>query len=167
MIVGGSACLRDLKYALSHWYVEFENVGDPEDEVTPPAVDGSDEGSGIAYFNALSSSDVRDYLRVPIAYPPAVGVLTGYEGLFLAGQGNTFYFQGVLSGSEGRHGVTFSNASNSKVFGIALAASPVPDDPSQDLVFGRWYADDDTETLIVPVSNKLVVSRRLNFPLPA
>ena len=51
------------KYSIGGMYLEFENVASPGDTVTPPAFDRS---RTISYYNNLSGSADRDYLRVPL-----------------------------------------------------------------------------------------------------
>lgn len=134
-IVGNLLLRKGLNYGIAGMYIEFENVASPETEVTVPDFDRSTE-SGVEYYNGLSVSSDRDYLRVPLI---AGTLASDDEELYPNGNLVTFFAQ--TAGTEGVHGKAFANGSNSKVFGAALAAFPAVGDPTQDLIFSRFYFD--------------------------
>lgn len=123
----------DARYKLSAMYIEFENVASPGDTVTAPSYD---QDEGLEYYEALSASPARDFLRVPLLAGPKKGVVSGYEGKVAA---NQLTFLAQSGGTEGVHGKEFSDSANSVVFGLALVAAPVWGDRTLDLVFGRRY----------------------------
>lgn len=138
------------EYRINAMYIEFENVADPEDPVTVPTY-GADEGA--EYYDDLQSSGTRDFLRIPFASDPLLGIVTGaaYENYFTAGtSGNKLSFYAVTQGTEGVHGKTFSNGANSKVYGAALVATPVFADRTQDRIFARAYWDADEQAIKEP-----------------
>jgi len=135
----------DRNYRISSMYVEFENVASPGDAVTIPTF-GRDEGQ--AYYSDLMLSPNRDFLRVPLIVDPTIGIEEGFEDYFMAGvDGNKLTFFTQTQGTVGYHGKTFSDSVNSKIFGVALVATPVHGDPSQDVVFARTYFDTGDQTL--------------------
>lgn len=125
----------DARYKLSAMYIEFENVASPGDTVTAPAYD---QEEGTEYYEGLSASPARDFLRVPLLAQPRKAVVPGYEGLVAC---NQLTFLAQSGGTEGVHGKEFSDAANSVVFGLALVAAPVWGDRTLDLVFARRYYD--------------------------
>jgi len=121
-------------YKIGGMYLEFQNLADPGDPITPPAFD---RDGGRAYYDGLSTSPDRDYLRVP---------LIGEPGLTASGSAyddNQATFFAMSEGLAGVHGKDFLPGSNSAVFGAALAAMPDPADQTQDVVFARVYAGID------------------------
>ena len=146
----------DGRYKLSAMYLEFENVANPGDTVTAP---GYDQDEGTEYYEALSASPARDFLRVPLLASPRKGVVAGYEGLVAA---NSLTFLAQSSGTAGVHGKEFSDAANSVVFGLALVAAPVWGDRTLDLVFGRRYYDPAKQVPKKP-SSQVGVSWTENF----
>lgn len=124
-------------YRVNAMYIEYENVASPSDDVTVPTY-GRDEGRG--YYDDLAMSATRDFLRVPLLFQPSIGIESGYEDYFTAGvNGNKLTFYTQSQGTTGFHGKSFNSSANSKVFGVALVATPVFADPTQDLVFARTY----------------------------
>lgn len=121
------------QYRISHVYFEYENVGDPDDAVSPPAF-GREPSAGVDYYNALSGSADRDYLRVPL-----IAATVGVSDADNFPKGNVATFFAQTSGVQGVHGKPFSDANNSKVFGGALVAAVDEDDSTQDLVMSRFY----------------------------
>jgi hypothetical protein len=121
----------DSKYKVAGMYLEFENVADPEDEVSVPEFAAS---GGLSYF--LNLSGTRDFLRVPL-----VSALTSVvdEEDFPEGDRNTYF--ALASASSGYHDVLFSDSVNSKLVGGALVAFRHPTDVSQDLVLARGYLE--------------------------
>lgn len=124
-----------LNYGIGGMYVEFENVASPGDPVSAPIVTrNADEG--VEYYNALSGSGNRDYLRVPlIAASLGISDATNFP------KGNEPSFFAQTTGVAGVHGKAFSDVANSTVFGGALVAFVDETDPTQDLVLSRFYAE--------------------------
>jgi len=118
----------DETYAPGAMFFEFENtVGVPS--VPTPARD-----EGIEYYlSTLALSAVKDYVRVPLVVTPALSASSSdYDG-------NQVTFFAITAGVTGIHGKTFDSAVNSKVYGVALAATPTPTSYTQDLLFSRSY----------------------------
>jgi hypothetical protein len=159
---GWAACrlfgFGDTDYRISRVYIEYENVTLPADPVTPPSYDANDSRS---YYDNLSSP--RDYLRVPVIGNPDVQIASGYEGLFTEGvDGNKLVFFAQTAGTSGENGVAFSNAVNSKVFGLALVAAPVDSDKTQDVIITRgYYATADQK--VKDASAQIGVTWELDF----
>lgn len=131
---------------ITHMYIEFENSGDPDTPAVPPGL-SRDADQGIDYYNGLSSSLSRDYLRVPLT---AATLESSDEVNFPNGNLPTFFAQ--TSGVEGVWGKPFSDAENSRVFGAALAAARNPADPTQDLVYSRFYLEDEEQQVKLATS---------------
>ena len=121
----------DARYRIGGMYLEFENVASPGDTVTPPTFNRT---RTVAYYNSLSSSATRDYLRVPLT---ATQVLSSGAGL----TNNELVFFARSSGTTGVHGKAFSYAANSVIFGASLVAYVDATDASQDLLFSSFYFD--------------------------
>lgn len=121
----------DARYRIGGMYLEFENVASPGDTVTPPTFNRT---RTIAYYNSLSTSANRDYLRVPLT---ATQVLSTGSGL----TDNELVFFARTSGTTGVHGKPFSYAANSVIFGASLVAYIDATDASQDLLFSSFYFD--------------------------
>jgi hypothetical protein len=62
-IVAKLLATGDSRYRIGGMYLEFENTDNPGDTVSPPVFDRTRD---ISYYNSLSLSSNRDYLRVPI-----------------------------------------------------------------------------------------------------
>lgn len=146
-------------YIPSTFYIEFQNVATPE---TPVSIPTLSEEIGRSYYDGLGSSFVRDYLRVPILTQPGVDVDPAHASTLSADQGNRLLLMARTSASVGANGVAFSNALNSKVCGFAWVATPVPDDPTRDLVFSRAYYEADAQ-MVAPISGQLSVEYRPTF----
>lgn len=126
-----------LDYSIAAMYFEFENVVDPEDPVTVPAYEVDE---GISYYDELQDSSDRDFLRIPLSQEPTLGIESEFPDLFTPGlDGNKLTFSAQTTGLAGVHGKEFSNNVNSKIFGVALVATPVADDRTQDVIFARTY----------------------------
>jgi hypothetical protein len=123
----------DRSYRISTIYLEFENNAGV---IAAPAFDPED---GIDYYNALASNPARDYLRVPIESTPAIDVGVGFEAFLPPDRGNRVIFSAQTGNRLGVHGKQFSEAVSSKVFGVALAATPVLNDATADIVVARGY----------------------------
>lgn len=143
-IVAMCCGVGDTRYRLSHAYIEFANVDDPDE---PVAATDFARDDGQTYYQELSESVDRDYLRVPLLTTPRITVADGYSGLFPAGLGNVLTFYTQTSGTVGQHGKPFSHLSNSKVIGVAIVATPDANDPSQDLIFYRGYLDPEQQVV--------------------
>ena len=133
ILYGGADILAALaagnsKYAIAAMYLEFQNIADGSGIVIPTF----DRSGGIDYYNGLSGT--IDYLRVPLILPPSLSTTDPSSY-----QGNRVVFFGMSDGVVGVHGLAFSDVALSKVYGAALAATPVPADPAQDIVFARTY----------------------------
>ena len=126
-------------YRVSAMYMEFANVADPVDAVAVPSSFGREED--MDYYADLALSPDHDYLRVPLAQDPMVSIEAGYEAYFPEGTGNKLTFFALSQGTQGVHGKTFSDSVNSKLVGLALVATPVWADRTQDIVFARTYFD--------------------------
>ena len=124
----------DSTYRINRFYVEFENVGSPSNIVSVPAYDVYDTR---AYYEDLSAP--RDYLRIPVLGSPTLSIASGYEDYFSAGEGNKLTFVGMTSGNAGMNGLEFSDAVNSKAFGLALVSSPDSGDRTKDVIVTRGY----------------------------
>lgn len=122
-------------FHISAMYIEFENVGDPEDAVT---VASFERDLGVSYYDSLIDSATQDFLRVPLRLEPNLSISTGFEDYFTDGQdGNQLTFFAQTAGLVGVHGKTFSHTVNSKIYSAALVAAPVFSDRTQDVVFAR------------------------------
>jgi hypothetical protein len=121
-------------YKLSGMLLEFKNVANAGDPVTPPSFDRT---GGIAYYNGLSSSPDVDFLRVPIL---ASGVTTSDTGA-------TFSVFAKDQGAVGVNGKPYDNAHHSKLYGAAVVAIVDPADRTRDLVFSRYYLPTDEQQL--------------------
>lgn len=147
-------------YRVRALYVEFENVAEPADAVTPPTF-GRD--AGVEYYDDLALSGSRDFLRVAMALEPAIAAAAGYETFFPEGQGNQLLFFGQTGGHlQGIHGREFSAGVNSKVYGLALAATPVPNDRTQDIIVARTYFPTNNQVVKL-ASSQIGLSWELNL----
>jgi hypothetical protein len=140
--VAAKCCaLADPAYALRFCYVEFENVAAPNDAVTLPTVDPTNPAHGRAYYAGLGGSSVRDYLRVPLVAAPILQNSSELAPYFAGrpGAGHVALLMSQTAGTTGVGGRPFNHTVNSKVFGVAIVAAPVPSDPTQDVVVLRAY----------------------------
>jgi len=116
-------------------YLEYKNVINPTDQVPVP---GFDRAGGLSYYSSLPAN--QDFLRVPLAGTPAIDIAPGSENYFVAGvSGNRATFSAQSAGATGNLGRPFSTAANSKLFGIALVATPVLGDWTHDVLLSRGY----------------------------
>jgi len=163
MVTWGFAAAKSLgmgnpAYAISQVYIEYANVAAPLDVVSTPSFTVYE---GRTYYTTLTPP--RDYLRVPLHGEPTLDIATGYESYFTAGvDGNQLLFLSQTAGSAGENGLPFSNALNSKVYGVALVSSPDIDDASQDIIVSRAYYS-AAEQQLKQVSGQIVVSWKLKF----
>lgn len=121
--------LGSANYRIAGMYLEFENTALPGDAVAAPTFDRARD---ITYYNNLSSSSNRDYLRVPLTASQVVTEGTNYTN-------NKIVFFARSSGTTGVHGKTFSEANNSVIFGASLVAFVDNADATQDLLFSTFY----------------------------
>jgi hypothetical protein len=126
-----------LDYHISAMYIEYENI-DPALTVSTPSFGRNVD---ITYYNSLSDSQTRNFIRVPLSIEPALSVSAGYDANLPVNQsGNqlTFFAQTsearVVYAGAARQ---FSSANNSRVYAAALVAAPVLSDRSKDVVFAR------------------------------
>lgn len=134
-IVGNLLARRGLQYGIGGLYIEFENVASPGDPVSAPAFTRA-AGEGVEYYDALSGSGDRDYLRVPLI----IATVDSTDAIRYP-KGNRVTFFAQTSGVEGVHGKTFSDTVNSVVFGAALVAFVDETDHTQDIVLSRFYSE--------------------------
>lgn len=149
-----------LDFAVRGMYIEFENVASPGDPATVPSFTRSD---GLEYFDDLSGSPSKDFLRVALRGQPELGIVDGFEEVFTEGEdGNKLSIFAQTAGTTGVHGKTFSDSVNSKVYGAALVARPVFDDRTRDVIFARSYFDVGDQTL-KEASSQVGVSWEIEF----
>lgn len=123
-------------YHVSAMYLEFENVGDPADPIAEATV--FDRSLGVNYFNELSASSTRDFLRVPLRLEPSLGISPPSSEYFALGEtGNQLTFFAQTAGTVGVHGKTFGHTVNSKIYAATLVATPDFSDRTKDVVFAR------------------------------
>lgn len=137
-------------YKIAAMYIEFENTASSGDPVTAPTYDRAE---GVEYYQDLELSVDRDFLRVPLLVEPEIGIETGYEDSFTAGEsGNKLTFFTQTQGTTGFHGKTFSDSVNSTIFGVALVATPEFSDPTKDVVAARTYFEVADQVVKLPNS---------------
>jgi hypothetical protein len=142
-------------------YLEFENVADVNDVVSPPEVDAEDS---LQYYLDLSSSVVRDFVRIP--FTPAgvaMDVHPDYAEVLDDAYPNRTTIRAATSAVTGYHGRAFTTAAKSKIFGVALVACPSINDVTRDILLAREYYE-TTSQLIKPssgiVEGKYVITFR-------
>lgn len=145
-VFGNLLLRRGLNYGIGGMYIEYENTASPGDLVTVPPF-GRDSTEGVDYYNGLSDSADRDYLRVPLV----AGTLDSTDNTKYP-KGNLATFFAQTQGVQGVHGKPFSEGSNSTVFGAALVAFVDEADPTRDLVLSRWYAPTSSQVLKLATS---------------
>jgi len=147
-------------YSLRGMYIEFENVASPGDPVATPAFG---RGDGLEYYDDLSGSASKDFLRVGLRGQPELAIEDGFSSHFEDGEsGNKLNIFAQTVGTVGVHGKTFSDSVNSKVFGAALIARPVLDDRTQDVLFSRAYFTTAEQT-VKEASEQIGVSWEISF----
>jgi len=119
-----------VNYSIGGMYLEFENNAGT---VSAPTFDRS---RTISYYNNLSGSAVRDYLRVALT---STQLLSSDSSLYPGGNQCVFFSRS--SGLSGVHGRDFTNGDNSKVFGASLVAYVDDTDATQDLLLSSIYFD--------------------------
>lgn len=158
--ITGRLLRGDVNYRLSLAYLEFQNVsspGDPADEVTFGFSDS------VEYYTALSGSSDRDYIRAPLTVSEP-SIETGMEETFP--KGNKINAYAVTSGIVGVNGKPFSESANSVICSIAIVATPDRDDPTKDLIYARWNADDSKQWAKVD-GQQITLEWELPFPVTA
>ena len=131
-------------YRLAGMYIEYENNGGVA--VSPPEFVRTDDAA--EYYEDLSLSSTRDYLRVPI-----IGRTSS--------RGDGFAFDNILtvtartSGSTGVNGKPFSSAAQSRVYGGAAIAIPDESDATQDCILARFYWSNTSLQLVKTVGGEI------------
>jgi hypothetical protein len=146
----------DPKYKIGAFYIEFENGSEEESSVVPPEGFSADEG--IEYYTELGSP--RDYIRVPIVIPPVIDTDPNFASSFY----NRITLYAETTATEGENGLAFTAGAASKIFGLAIVATPDWDDPSQDLIIGRRYYGEDDQ-FMRPTQGGVRVSWAQSFPI--
>ncbi len=154
--LGFKAQAGRLDYSLSAMYIEFENVGDPDDPVDIPDYATSE---GREYYEDLIGSSTRDFLRVPLRMEPT---LRSDDEAIPEDEGNVLTFYAQTTGVEGVHGKTFSSGVNSKICGVALVATPVFADWTRDLVFSRSYLAAEHQ-MVKTATSQAGITWEINF----
>lgn len=126
LLTAGSA-----NYRIAGMYLEYENVASPGDTVSPPTITRSRD---ITYYNGLSDSASKDYLRVPLTATQ----ITSEGGDYV---NNQMLFFARSSGTTGVHGKPFAAANNSVIYGASLVSFIDNADATQDLLFSSFYFD--------------------------
>lgn len=116
-------------YKISAMYIEFENTA------LVPTTPSYNRDEGTEYYEGLSLSASRDFLRVPLLAAPSKSLAPNYFNINF----NQLNFLAQTSGVQGVHGKTFSDSVSSKVCGLALVAAPIWSDRTNDLIFARKY----------------------------
>jgi hypothetical protein len=122
----------DITWQIGAMFFEFENTAGVPTRPSPQRDENIDY-----YIDDLSLEPNKDYVRVPLIIPAA---LTAQNSNY---DGNQATFFAVTSGVTGIHGKTFAQGSNSKVYGVALAATPTVAEYTQDKLFSRSYSGFD------------------------
>ena len=117
------------EFKISGMYIEFENTA------LIPSTPSYTRSEGVEYYENLSGSLTKDFLRVPLLSPPIKALAATYSNI----NHNQLTFLAQTAGTQGVHGKTFSDSVSSKVYGLALVATPVWGDRTQDLIFARKY----------------------------
>lgn len=138
------------RYVIGGLYIEFDNSGGP---VTPPAI--TRDGAGDYYADLAAP---QDYLRVPLV---ATAEENTDDGVYALPNTGVFYAQTV--GSQGVHGLTFSNGAGSRIYGAATVAFRDPDDSAQDIVYARAYIADPASQLQKLTGSQIGLTWRKTF----
>jgi hypothetical protein len=137
----------EVAYKVAAMYMEFVNSATP---VAAPTFTAQD---GIDYYNNLASEPDRDYVRVALDMTPQVVVAAGYESVLPPDLGNAVVFAALTGATVGVHGTPFTAGASSRIVGVALAATPDPQDPTADILLARGYYAADQQ---VPKAGSLV-----------
>lgn len=147
-IVGPLLGTAESKYRISGMYLEFENLANPADVVSLPTY-GREKAN--SYYANLASDPDRDFLRVPVSS----ALMSSTDG-DLYPDNNAVSFFALSVGTEGVHGKAFSDANNSKVFGLALVAMLDAEDYTQDRVLCRTYLSGSSQ--LIKLASKQIVA---------
>ena len=119
----------DARYRIAGMYLEFENTASPGDPVSAPTLNRTRD---VTYYDNLSGSGVRDYLRVSMTATQLLSNGSGFNN-------NQMIFFARSQGTTGVHGKTFSDSVNSTMFGASLVAFVDNNDATQDLLLSSFY----------------------------
>lgn len=108
----------DTSVRIDTLYLEYQNVENADDSVTPVSFPASD---GAEYFTDLSGT--TDFIRHALTLTPEVS-------------GDSVTFSAVIGDAAGYHGLPFGTGVNSRIYSAALAASCAADQ-TKDLIFSR------------------------------
>lgn len=157
-VILGNLLRGDRRYRAALAYIEFENVDNPGDPASAISYGFTED---VSYYTGLSSSLNRDYLRVPfILGEPELDDTEAFP------KGNLVRGYGRSNGSTGVHGKPFSSGANSVVCGVAIVASPAPEDATQDLILSRWYAASEDEQWAKETGQEVTAEWQLVFGQP-
>jgi len=118
----------DLDWKIGAMFFEFENTAGA------PVIPSPQRSEDISYYlSDLQLEATKDYLRIPLVVPPAVTASSSSYA------GNQATFFAITTGMAGIHGKVFDQSVNSKVYGVALAATPDVTEYTQDKLFSRSY----------------------------
>ncbi len=99
-------------------YLEYENVGAPEIDVTTSTFEKSE---GCEHYTALSGN--ADFIRQALLIQPVA-------------KPGSITFSALVGNETGYHGLTFGTGVHSRIYSMALVAAK-NNDQTQDLVFAR------------------------------
>lgn len=139
-------------------YVEYQNVALPGDAAVLPA---SSEFDGLEYFDNLAAG--YDFVRAPLVGEAALRIASGYTPYFGEGEGNTLDFVAATAETQGELGRPFTNADNSKVYGLALVSAPDWTDRSKDIVILRAYYSDVGDQVLRPDAGTFMTTFPITF----
>ena len=144
-----------LDYKIAAAYLEFDNSGSAVDPVPTVVVT-----SGLDYYEDLNTNyPNRDYLRVPIL--ASNGDCS--DALAYAGD-NIGIFLAQTQDQLGVHGLSFSAASTSRIYGGALVAVPGGwADPTLDVVVARGYIPTAYQLSKLSDVQQILLNFRLSF----
>lgn len=152
-LLQNAGSLDGKSYHVGGMYIEYEVNGGAV--VSPPAFDRS---GGISYYQGLSSSATRDYLRVPLT---AAVLSSTDETRYPDGNQITFFAQ--TQGTVGVNGLAFNDSVQSRVYGGALVAFPDSSDSSQDVVMSRFYYSNSDNQLIKAAGSQIGLEWPVTF----
>ena len=116
-----------------HAQLSILGVSSPCSAVDPPPT--VDRADSLNYYNDLNSNDAnQDYLRIPL-----IATEEATSDPVLYPKNNISRFIAQTAGTVGVHGNTYSDGSNSRVYGGALVAYLDESDASQDIILSRFY----------------------------
>lgn len=148
----------DNTYRINCVYIEYQNLAAPGDTAVLPASSSFD---GLEYFNNLAAD--YDFIRAPILGEPALRIASGYTPYYGEGEGNTLDFIAASAEILGELGRPFTNADNSKVYGLALVAAPDWTDRSRDIIIQRAYFSALGDQVLRPETGTFLVTYPITF----